>query len=116
MAIKLGQRLPAHIACGKRQEAAGKHLSQMRDEDEAFSVINAARRAPDPVLRACRKPGRQRRRVALPLFFRPTLQKEAAVMLGFGALDIEGNAARSFVQPLKYLLKLIGGDEVDGRA
>ena len=44
VAINGSERLAANVAGGERQESAGKYLAGMRDEDEAFTVIQASRR------------------------------------------------------------------------
>ena len=48
VAIDVGQRLPADIASGDGEKSAGIDLAQVRDEHEAFAVVDTAG-APDPV-------------------------------------------------------------------
>ncbi len=47
--VKFRQRLLAHVASRNRQESAGEYFSQMRDEDEAFAVIDAAGSSTNPI-------------------------------------------------------------------
>ena len=88
----------------------------MRDEDEALAVVDPARSASNPVRGLGAEHRRQRLAVAFPFFLCSALQQEAAIVLCFGALDIEFHPARGLVEFFKDVLELFGGDEVDGGA
>src|SRR5271165_40541 len=106
VAVNVGQRLAANVAAGERKESARKDLAQMRDENQTLAVVNAAGRATDDVRSFCTD--RQLRKlrntiVGLPwLFaqtarFRTALREIAAIVLRFGALDIEEDALRCVI-------------------
>src|SRR5664279_5267426 len=121
VAIDVGQRLFADVASGDRQKSAGIDLAQVRDEHEAFAVVDTAG-APDPVtgLHAnghLSQLGHALIRTGSVLCatagLGAALQQEAPVVLGFGALDVEQHALRGFVQLLEDLLEFFRRDEID---
>src|SRR6266496_1844871 len=83
----------ADASAGERQEAAGKDLAGVRDEDETFSVIQPARRASDRVGNLLRGGA------SIPCLALGDglLQHVTPIVLRLGGLDVEARGLRKTI-------------------
>src|SRR6266511_495291 len=103
VSIDRRQIIVADASAGERQEAAGKDLAGVRDEDETFSVIQPARRASDRVGNLLRGGA------SIPCLALGDglLQHVTPIVLRLGGLDVEARGLRKTIEPGKDLFELL---------
>ena len=95
------QRLLLHVARFEGEKTAGEDVADVGDEDEAFGLVHAARRA-----RAGVDAERQLRR--------PVLHHVPPVVHRLGGADGELHALAGVVEEPEQFLDLLRGDEIGG--
>lgn len=108
LAVDGAQWLQANVAGGQGHKTAGEDFTPVRDENKSLAVVQTTRSAADFV------GGSIRPRLGDSRFpFRDSLlQNKPAIVLRFGALDVETSGFRKSMKPRKHFLEFMRAKQV----